>query len=47
MLKWILKKWDLGHGLDLSGLKDGRVVGLCEHCIASSGAIKCGKCLDP
>jgi len=46
MLKWILKKWDGGHGLDLSGLKDVRVVGLGEHSIASSGAIKCGKFLD-
>jgi hypothetical protein len=46
MLKRISKEWDGGHGLDLSGLKAGRVVGLCEHCIASSGVIKCGKFLD-
>jgi len=30
ILRWIFRKWDVGHGLDLSGLGLGQVVGFCE-----------------
>jgi len=30
ILRWILKKWDVGHRLDLSGSEYGQVAGPCR-----------------
>ena len=40
ILKYIFRKWDTGHGLDLSGLGQGQVAGCCECGNESSGSIK-------
>ena len=41
ILKWMLEKWDSGHGLDqcCSGL--GQVAGCCEFGDELSGSVKC------
>jgi len=46
ILKWILKKWDVGHELDLCGSGQGQLEGTCESGSKPSGSIKCGESLD-
>jgi hypothetical protein len=46
ILKWILKQWDGGHGLDRSGSGQGQVAGSCECGNEPSGSIKCREFLD-
>jgi hypothetical protein len=36
----------MGHGLDLSGLDEGQLLGFCECYIEPSDLIKCGIFLD-
>ena len=43
ILKWILEKWDGGHGLDSSGSGQGQVAGCCECGNELLGFMKCGK----
>ena len=42
ILKWILEKWNEGHGLDRSGSGQGQVASCCECGNELSGVIKCG-----
>ena len=42
ILKWILEKGNRGHGLDRSGLGQGKVTGSCECGNEPLGSIKCG-----
>jgi hypothetical protein len=30
ILRWIFRKWDVGHGMDLSGAGEGQMAGTCE-----------------
>jgi hypothetical protein len=46
ILKWILKIYVVGSGLDTSGSEWGPVAGSCEHDNKTSDSIKCGKFLD-
>jgi hypothetical protein len=46
LLKWIFKKWDVGHGLDRSDSGQGQVAGSCERGNEHSGFIKCGNFLS-
>jgi hypothetical protein len=46
IVKWIFKKWDGGHGLDLYGSELGHVVGSCECGNEPAGSIKRGEFLD-
>jgi hypothetical protein len=46
ILKWMLEKWDAGHGLDRSCSGYGQVVGFCESGDERSGSIKCGEFLE-
>jgi hypothetical protein len=41
ILKWIFKKWDGGHGLDLSGSGHGQIAGSCKCGNEHLGSIKC------
>ena len=41
ILKWIFRKADGGHGLDLSASGYGQVAGSCECDNEPSGSIKC------
>jgi len=45
-LRWIYRKWDRGHGLDLSGSGQGQVVDCCKYGNGLSGSIKYGEFLD-
>ena len=45
-LRWILRKWDVGYGLDRAGSGQGQVAGTGECCNEPSGSIKCGEFLD-
>jgi hypothetical protein len=46
ILKWILEKWDGGHGLYRSCSGQGQVAGFCECGNEPSDSIKCGEFLD-
>jgi hypothetical protein len=46
ILKWILRHWIGGHGLDWSGLEHGNIAGFCECGNEPSGTIKCGEFFD-
>ena len=46
ILKWILEKWDMGHGLGQSGSGQGHVAGSCECGNELSSFIKRGEFLD-
>jgi hypothetical protein len=46
ILKWIFRKSDVGHGLDLSSSWYGQVVGSCECVNEPYGSIKCEEFLD-
>jgi hypothetical protein len=46
ILRWIIRKWDVGHGLNWSGSGQGQVAGTCNCGNEHSGSIKCGKFLD-
>ena len=42
ILRWIFRKWDGWHGLNLSGLGYGQVDGSCESGNELSGSTICG-----
>jgi hypothetical protein len=42
VIKWIFRKWDGEHGLNLSDSELGRVADSCECSNELSGSIKCG-----
>jgi len=42
IIRWIFRKWDMGHGLDRAGSGLGQVAGICECGNEHSGPIKCG-----
>jgi len=46
ILRWILRKWDVGYGLDRAGSGWEQVVGICECGNEHSGSIKCREFLD-
>jgi hypothetical protein len=46
ILRWILKKWDVGYGLDRTGSGQRQVAGTCKCGNEPSGSIKCGEFLD-
>jgi len=41
ILRWIFRKWDMGHGLDRATSGQGEVAGTCDR-----GSIKCREFLD-
>jgi hypothetical protein len=43
MLKWVFKKLDGEHGLNLSGSSLGLMAISCECCDETSGSLKCGE----
>ena len=46
IFKWVLEKWDAGHGLDRSGSEQGQVAGSCKCGNKHLGFIECGEFLD-
>jgi hypothetical protein len=46
ILRWILRMWDSGHGLECSGSGYEQLAGTCEYGDEPSGSIKFGKFLD-
>ena len=46
ILRWIFRKWDVGHGLHRSGLGKGQVAGTYQCGNELSVSIKCGEFLD-
>ena len=46
ILKWIFRKWDGEHGLNLSGSRQEQVAGTCQCGDELSGFIKCRGFLD-
>jgi len=40
IIRWIFRKWDAGHEIDLSGSGKGQVAGTCECGNEHSGYIK-------
>ena len=40
ILRWIFRKWDVGHGMNRSGARYGQVVGTCECGNEPSGSIQ-------
>jgi hypothetical protein len=46
ILKWIFKKWDVGHGVDPYGSEKGQKAGTCKYGNEPSRSIKCGEFLD-
>jgi hypothetical protein len=46
ILKWILEKWDVRHGLGRSGSGQKQVAGSCECGNKPSGSIKCREFLE-
>ena len=46
ILRWIFRKWDVGHGLDRAGSGWGQVTGNCECGNEPSSCMKCGELLD-
>jgi hypothetical protein len=46
VLRWIIKKWDVGHGLDQAGSGQGQVAGTCDCGNEPSGPIKHKEFLD-
>jgi len=42
ILRWIFRKWDMGHGLDRFDSGQVKVAGCCECGNELSGSIKCG-----
>ena len=46
ILRWIVRKWDAGYGLDRTGTGEGQVAGTCECGDEPWGSIKCGEFLD-
>jgi hypothetical protein len=46
ILKYILKKWMVKHGLYCSGSEQGQEADACECGNEPSGSIKCGEYLD-
>jgi hypothetical protein len=45
ILKWIFRKWDVGHGLDQSDSGEGQVAGTCECGNEPLGSTKFGEFL--
>jgi hypothetical protein len=45
ILRWIFRKWDVGHGLDRAGSGWGQVTGNCECGNEPSDSVKCGEFL--
>jgi hypothetical protein len=45
ILRWIFRKWDVGHGLDRSGSGQGQVTGICKCGNEPSGSVKWGEFL--
>ena len=45
ILRWLFRKWDVGHGLDQSGSGQGQMADTCECGNETSGSIKCWKFL--
>jgi hypothetical protein len=41
ILRWIFRKWDVGHGLDRAGSGEGQVTGPCEGDDKPSIYVKC------
>ena len=46
ILRWIFRKWDVGHGRDRCGSGQGQVASTCEYGNEPSGSIKCWEFLD-
>jgi hypothetical protein len=46
ILKWVFKKWDREHRLDLSGSGQGQMAGCCECGNEPSVSMKSGKFID-
>jgi len=46
MLRWVFRKWDVGHGLDSSGSCAVQLAETCECGDEASGSIKCGEFVD-
>ena len=46
ILKWVFRKWDVGHGLARAGSGKGQVVGSCKCGNELPGSIKYGEFLD-
>ena len=46
ILRYIFRKWDVGHGLHRSDSGEGPVAGTCECDNELSVSIKCGEFLD-
>jgi hypothetical protein len=46
ILKYIFRKWERRHGLDLSGSGQGQVAGCCECGNEPLGSIQYGEFLD-
>ena len=46
ILKWVFRKSDGGHGMDLSGSGWGNMAGSCECDSEPSASIICGEFLD-
>jgi len=46
VLRWIIRRWDGGHGLDQCGSGEGQVADTCECGNEPSGYIKCGEFFD-
>jgi len=43
ILRWIIREWDGGHGLDQCGSGEGQVAGTCKCGNESLGSIKSGE----
>ena len=41
ILRWIFRKWEGGHGVNLSGSGQGQVAGSCKRGTETSGAKTC------
>jgi len=46
ILRWNLRKWDVGQGLNRVVSGEGLATGTCECSIEPTGCIKCGEFLD-
>jgi len=46
ILRWVYRKWDSGHGLDLRGSGQRQVTDCCKCGNDLSGSIKSGEFLD-
>jgi len=46
ILRWIFRKWDVGHGLDRAGSEQGKFAGTYKCGNEPSGSVNCGDFLD-